>query len=271
MSTPQRENASIATLARPTSSSLSGSSGRSNGWWVTTILVSTSRERVEAAPASRLDLLVVDAAVLERERARGVDADHRDLVVDEGRLEVGVDVAPVLAERAEEALPDAGTAARRGCRARRSAAAAGVEEGAAPRSNCAVRARCVRSPETTTTIGRERRRPRRAAARAAPHRRGRSAGRRGGRACAWRSLARGPRAVGPHHRSARGPDAVAQRRRHRRVTSPSVATRRRLCRLSIDELGRRAARRSRAPGAGGRRARAARAAAGRSRPGRCAT
>jgi len=36
----------------------------------------------------RRHLLVVDAAVLERQRARGVDADDRDLVVDERRLEI---------------------------------------------------------------------------------------------------------------------------------------------------------------------------------------
>jgi hypothetical protein len=63
-------------------------------------------ERREAAP-DRRHLLVVDAAVLERERARGVDADDRDLAVDEGRLEVAVDDSTVLAQRAEEALPDA--------------------------------------------------------------------------------------------------------------------------------------------------------------------
>src|SRR5436190_17206837 len=63
-------------------------------------------ERLEAA-LDRRHLLLVDAPVLERERARGVDADDRDLVVDERRLEVGLDDATVLAERAEKALPDA--------------------------------------------------------------------------------------------------------------------------------------------------------------------
>jgi len=59
------------------------------------------------AAADRRHLLVVDAPVLERQRARGVDADDGDLVVDEGRLEVGRDHPPVLAERAQEPLPDA--------------------------------------------------------------------------------------------------------------------------------------------------------------------
>ena len=47
-----------------------------------------------------------------------------------------------------------------------------------------------------------------------------------------------------------------------RVTSPSVATRRRRCRLSTTIVGGERSRRSRAPGEAGRRARAARAAAG---------
>jgi len=62
-------------------------------------------ERIEVA-MDRRQLLLVDPSVLKRQRARRVDADDGDLGVDERRLEVGVDQAAVLAERAEEALPD---------------------------------------------------------------------------------------------------------------------------------------------------------------------
>src|SRR6185369_17567973 len=63
-------------------------------------------ERLQAA-LDRFHLLLVDAAALERQRARGVDAEHRDLAVDVRRLEVALHDPLVLAERTEEALPDA--------------------------------------------------------------------------------------------------------------------------------------------------------------------
>ncbi len=50
---------------------------------------------------------MIDAAVLESERARGVDAEHGDLVVDEYGFELVANEATVLFERAEAALPDA--------------------------------------------------------------------------------------------------------------------------------------------------------------------
>ena len=52
-------------------------------------------------------LLLVDAATLEGQRARRVDADNGDLVIDERGREVAPEVALELAERAQEALPDA--------------------------------------------------------------------------------------------------------------------------------------------------------------------
>ena len=48
----------------------------------------------------------VDASALECRRARRVHPDDRDLVVDEGRLGLLRDVAPVLGERLEEALEE---------------------------------------------------------------------------------------------------------------------------------------------------------------------
>ena len=56
--------------------------------------------------AQTLQLLEVDAAVLDDERARGVDADDRELGVDEGRLQVGADVALVVGERPQHARED---------------------------------------------------------------------------------------------------------------------------------------------------------------------
>ena len=85
--------------------------------------------------------------------ARRVDAEDGDLVVDERRLEVGLDEAAVLAERAEEALPDAvqrHVVVARHHDLRR--AAAGRGRRALPRT-ARLRARWVRSPETATRSG----------------------------------------------------------------------------------------------------------------------
>ena len=81
-------------------------------------------------------------------------------------------------------------------------------------SNCALRARCVRSPETTTTFARDRldRREQRLDQRG--DRCGRSGGRRGGRAFAWRALSGPIGAAAGDDDQARRADAVAQRRRH---------------------------------------------------------
>jgi hypothetical protein len=70
-STPLSANAAIAFSARPTSSALSGSSGRSKGWWVTMTLVSDagsvfSRRRSDSICSSliRPPLKVSERAVL---------------------------------------------------------------------------------------------------------------------------------------------------------------------------------------------------------------
>src|SRR5258706_3362927 len=62
--------------------------------------------RVEPAQpiAHALDLRRVDAAALEHARASGVHADDRDFIVDEGRLHLRGNVTTILGERLEEAL-----------------------------------------------------------------------------------------------------------------------------------------------------------------------
>jgi len=56
------------------------------------------------AGADRIDLGPVDAATFEAHGAGGVDADDGDLVIDESRLQVVTDAAPVVAERLQRAL-----------------------------------------------------------------------------------------------------------------------------------------------------------------------
>lgn len=59
------------------------------------------RDRTEAL-LHEADLLLVDAPILERERARGVEAQHRDLTIFEPRAEDIVDVVPIALQRCSE-------------------------------------------------------------------------------------------------------------------------------------------------------------------------
>ena len=195
---------------------------------------------------------------LKRQRARGVDADDRDLGIDERRLELGLTMRRYLPSGLQEALPDPvqrHVVIARHDDARRRQPGEERTRGL----ELARRARCVRSPETTTTSGpkptdgREQRLDQR------PDRCGRNAGPRDEPRCASRVPSSAWRTADDAQRGGSG--AIDQGRRHdgdlavgRDAQAPVPAL--------DDDRGWPVWRRSRAPAGAGRRARAARAAGG---------
>ena len=206
---------------------------------------------------------------LKVERARGVDAEHRDLVVDERGLEVGVDVALVVAERAEEALPDV---------VERHVVVAGhhqlrhrqpVEEGAR-----LLELRGAGALREVARDGDELRRDLLAAARSsgsisAGSMRPKCRSERWTRVRMRRSSHVVPlRRRGHRHLQAGRPDAIASGVSHLADLAVGGHAQPAVPALD-DEIARSARPRSRAPAAAGRTARAAPASAGAAGPARC--